>query len=241
MQSQFNSDVKMETIANRLKNLHISSFENESISEDTALRELAKSIQNLVPQAPPDCRTDRFRKNVLQDATQGRKWALTVTASTNFRRFTYQQLLHELQNSLQQHKIHENFTSNGDQDHFRKSKFSHVNFSGQGRYIRNKKDIAKCWNCQKPNCNVKQCPYPKDPAKIKRNRIKFFEQRKGVKLDRNIRETLFEFCPVTEEDTEDDNTEPEDEDKKEELAEIQNTLAKNMENHLFNSDEEDDF
>lgn len=252
MSDEFNSDVKMETIAAKLKTLHISQFEVDENKEDEALGNLAKTIQKLVPQAPPECRSDRFRKSVLQDATKGKDWALSVTSSTYFRKLTYQQLLHELQNSQQQYKLHKNYNNVASEVILRKDKVSSINYAGQGKYVRsnqlsagssrkyNTKDF-KCWNCDRTNCSVNQCPYPKDPAKIRSNRIKFFERKKGVKLDNKIRDTLFDFCTTMEEEyppsenSESDNSNTENCS----MVEIQNTLAKNISNQTFAGEDYD--
>lgn len=69
----------METIARKLETLHISQFESNDMSEEQALKDLAKEIQNSSPQAPQECRSDRFKKKVLYDATKGREWALQIS------------------------------------------------------------------------------------------------------------------------------------------------------------------
>lgn len=48
-----------------------------------------------------------IKKGILRMATRGKKWALQVTSSSNFRLITYQQLLREMHNALQQIKFHE--------------------------------------------------------------------------------------------------------------------------------------
>ncbi len=37
----------------------------------------------------------------------------------------------------------------------------------------------KCWNCGKEGCNVKKCKEPKNEARIKKNRDKFYEQKRA--------------------------------------------------------------
>lgn len=132
MSKQFNSDARMEATVDRLRCLHLSEFEREGLSESTALIELAKEIQRLVPQAPKECRTDRFRRTTLIDATRGRDWALSVTSATHSRNFSHLQLLHEMHNSLQLHQAHARYSKGDSSDivSYRKSRVSDINFAG---------------------------------------------------------------------------------------------------------------
>lgn len=202
MEMEFNSDVRMETIANKLEAMHMSQFENDDVNEEKALKKLAQEIQNLTPQAPAECRNDRYRKRILHDATRGKSWALQVTSTSHFRNFTYQQLLHEFENSLQQLKAHENFSrANNESLAFRRDRISETNFTGQGRYHKPRDaeystvpSNQPCWNCEKDGCSVRKCKKPRNYEKIKRNKIKYFEAKKGGKFNRETREILFEFC-----------------------------------------------
>lgn len=114
MPSLFISDAKIEAIANRLRSIHISEFEMGDKSEKEALSDLVREIPILVPRAPKECRTGRYRKITLVDATRGRQWVLSITSSTYSRGFNYQQLLSDMQNSLQLHNAHKTFTENNE-------------------------------------------------------------------------------------------------------------------------------
>lgn len=135
MNEQFCSNVRMEAIARKLEIFYISQFEKEGKEEHAALKELTKEIQNLVPQAPIECRSDQYQKRLLCDATRGKQWALQVPSASNFMKLTYQQLLYELESALQQYKFHKNFSKAVDDDVFRKSCTVETNLSGQGRYF----------------------------------------------------------------------------------------------------------
>lgn len=65
MNYEFCPIVKMETVDRKLQSLHIMQFENSDKTEEDALREMAKQNQDLTPQTPVECRTDRFWKNIL--------------------------------------------------------------------------------------------------------------------------------------------------------------------------------
>lgn len=80
MEKEFCSKIMMETIAQKLESLHISQIEENEKNEDNSLKEVAKTIQELSPQAPKECRTDRYKKKVLYDATCGKDWALNVSS-----------------------------------------------------------------------------------------------------------------------------------------------------------------
>jgi len=129
MNDEYCPNVKMETVARKLETLHISQFEEDRKSEEVALQELAKNIQTLSPQAPDDCRTDRYKKKVLYDATKGKDWALQISSSSNFMNLSYQQLLLELENSLQ-FNIYKKFTNEDEDSPFRKSRIVDTNFTG---------------------------------------------------------------------------------------------------------------
>lgn len=62
MEKEFCSKIKMETVARKLETLHISRIEDKEGSEEHALREVAKKIQELSQQAPTECRTDHYKK-----------------------------------------------------------------------------------------------------------------------------------------------------------------------------------
>lgn len=251
MEEEFCSSVKMETIARTLETIHISHFEQEDRNEEEALKELAKKIQELSPQAPTDCRSDRFRKRILHNATCGRDWALNVSSSTNFIHLSYQNLLHELQNSLQQYALHKKRNKETDDDEFiRKNRIAETNFAGQGRYYPNarkfdKKNLneymKKCWNCGELNCSVNRCPKPKDPRKIRMNRIKHFEAKNGRKFDRRMTEALFQFSEEYFEEevqstaSDDDSNNEVDDANNERDAEIHHILMENKETHLASS------
>lgn len=256
MNKEFCSKVKMEAIARKLQSLHISQFEKDDKTEEEALREMAKEIQNLTPQAPLECRTDRFRKNILYTSTQGREWALHISSSTNFLNLSYQQLLHELHNSLQQHNIHNSFGKIEEDNVFRSNRISETNFTGQGTYAKYKPNVGmgrrqiqnrlmRCWNCGKPNCSVSKCPHPKNAKKIRLNRIKHFEAKKG-RLNSGIAEALFQFSEeyIEEDDTgsnsdnQEENTDVEDDNS---AAEVQHVLADKIHQHLNNSNDDLDF
>ena len=92
---------------------------------------------------------------------------------------------------------------------FKESRVKEANFAGQGRYSRDpkKKRSTKpssddvplvCWNCEKFDCSVSKCSSPKNPERIRKNRIKYFERKRGVKRDRKTRETLFEYSCLLE-------------------------------------------
>lgn len=250
MNDEFCSSVKMESVARKLQNLHISQYEKDEKSEEEALTDLAKDIQDLCPQAPPECRTDRFRKNILYSSTKGRDWALNISSSTNFLNLSYQQLLHEFQNSLQQYKIHNDYGQGSDDEiSYRASRISETNFIGQGKYInkyhkqgQQKKQtrLNKCWNCGKVNCNVKICPHPKNPNKIRLNRIKHFEAKNG-RLESGVAETLFQFCEAYFGESDSSDSEVEDEENMDTTAaEIQHTLAQNIDHHRDKNKHQDD-
>lgn len=141
MNEEFCSNIKMKSIARKIENLYISQFKNEGNEEHAALKELTKEIRNLAPQTPVECRSDRDRKRIFCDTTRAIQWALQVSSAFNFMKLTYQQLLHELENALQQYKFHNNFwkllmmtclervvswkpTSVGKEDTFRRSPIS---------------------------------------------------------------------------------------------------------------------
>lgn len=245
---EFSSSVKMEATARKLQSLHISHYEKDDNTEEEALLDLAKDIQDLCPQDPVDCRTDRFRKNILYNSTTGRNWALNVTSSTNFLQLSYQKLLHELQNSLQQYNIHNKQDRNSDDDiPYRKSRVAETNFMGQGKYTKNHQKLSehkrkvrlnRCWNCSKPDCTVKNCPYPKNPKKIRMNRIKHFEAKNG-RLHSGVAETLFQFCEeyFEESDNSDDSSSENDEASGDTAAEIQHSLTEKIHNHRNKKEE----
>lgn len=92
MNNEFCTSVKMEAIARKLESIHISDFENAENDEEKALQQISKTIQDLSPQTPKECQTDRHRKNILFNATRGREWALNVSSSSNFHKLSYQEL-----------------------------------------------------------------------------------------------------------------------------------------------------
>ena len=251
MNEQFFSALKMETVARRLEALHISQFEDAGKSEEESLREIAKNIQTFVPQTPMDFRTDRYRKKILNDATCGKEWALNISSSTSFRNLSYQQLLNELLNSLQQYNIHKKRSENKGEEVLYRRNIAETNFIGQGRYVKSRNHygnqyghgqrssenrLNRCWNCMKPNCTVNRCPYPKNPKKIRLNRIKHFEAKSGTNFDKRVTETLFEFSEqYIDENSDDDTEEPDEEeetlDSDERTAEIQHILSENREQY----------
>ena len=250
MNDEFCSSVKMETIARTLEAMHISQFEEDGKSEEAALSKMAKEIQELNPQAPEDCRTDRYRKKILYNATRGRKWALHISSSTNFLNLSYQQLLHELQNSLQQYSIHETHTKSEDEGKYlRSSRIADTNFTGQGRYMpfrgnsyknnrRSDDRLNKCWNCSKTDCSVNRCPFPKNPKKIRINCIKHFEARRGSKFGKKVTETLLQFCEEyiddelpTMSDSSASSDDGDDVSDDENTLEIHHLLSENRANH----------
>ena len=156
---------------------------------------------------------------------------------------SYQQLLHELQNSLQQYKIHHSYSHGSDDEKaYRTSRLSETNFIGQGKYTgpktfkqndqKRQSRLNRCWNCSKLNCNVKNCPFPKNPKKIRMNRIKHFEAKNG-RPQSGVAETLFQFCEEYFENSEssDNETGSDDDDVTNASAEIQHILAKNISTH----------
>lgn len=260
MEMEFCSPVKMETIARSLESMHISQFEGTGKSEESCLKELAKKIQELSPQAPADCRSDRYRKRILHNATRGREWALNVSSSSNFVNLSYQELLHELQNSIQQYTFHGRQFEESNSPYVKTSRISETNFTGQGRYMYNRKSIAKrrdgdyfkrCWNCNKQNCSVDRCPFPKNPKKIRLNRIKHFEMKRGKKLDSTVAEELFQFSEdyivdsEREEAHESDNGITSDDeqisDSDDKTAEIQHILFENQKSHAASLNDVLDF
>ena len=251
LSNEYNSEVRMETMNQKLKSLRISDYEKNGISEEEALNKLAKDIQEIIPQIHKECRTDRYKKGILQDATRGRRWALQVTSSSNFRNMNYQLLLQELHNALQQFKFHENTESSDNGFILRTDRTSHVNFIGQGKLkgsLNYQKKSFTCWNCGKQNCSVSRCPQKKDYERIRANRVAFFESKKG-KLSQNVRETLFEFSTLFE--TEDQIAEFKDDEKSieenqifeegdEKAFEIQHALANNRFAALGKNNETED-
>lgn len=89
MNKAFCSNVKVEAVAHKLQSLHIFQFEKDNKTEEEPLRKMAKEIQDLTPQAPQECRTDHFRKNIVYSSTQGRDWALYISSSTKFLNLYY--------------------------------------------------------------------------------------------------------------------------------------------------------
>lgn len=256
MEKEFCSKIKMETIARKLETLHISQLEDKEKSEDDALKEVAKTIQELCPQAPTECRTDRYKKKILYDATCGKDWALNVSSSSNYLNLSYQQFLHELQNSLTQFQIHNNHVGKQDDGvSYREDRIFETNFTGQSRYLKNhshkknkdKDKLNKCWNCERPNCTVNKCRLPRNERKIRINRIKHFEAKNNFNLDRRTKEALFQFSVdyIEEEDNyngyesesgtdNDQNGENKDDGN---IAEIQHILTGNQDRHLDSMDD----
>lgn len=74
----------METIARNLESLPITDFEDDSTSEEVALKKMAADIQMIIRQAQKERRNYQYRKLVLNDGTRGRKWALQVSSLTSF-------------------------------------------------------------------------------------------------------------------------------------------------------------
>lgn len=109
MNDDYCSSVKMESIVRKLENLHISQYKTDDISEQVVLKALAKEVRVLALQAPQDCRTNRYKKEMLYDGTNGRDWALQTTSSSSSMNLSYQPLLLELKNVLQQFKNHHNY------------------------------------------------------------------------------------------------------------------------------------
>lgn len=109
----------------------------------------------------------------MYDDTKAGDWALNISSSTNFINHHYQQLLHELENSLQEHNIHERH-SHADRDSRapRKYPIADTNFTGQGHYTqkdetiprysltRNKNIIRNCWNLESTMGSIKRRPNP---------------------------------------------------------------------------------
>lgn len=96
---------------------------------------MAKQVQDLTPQVPVECGTDRFQKKIVFNSTQGQDRVLHILSSKNFLKLLYQQLLHQLQNSLQQYNIYKNSEkSNEDGNIFRSNWNFETNSRGQGMY-----------------------------------------------------------------------------------------------------------
>lgn len=72
MKEELCGTIKMETVGRQLKNLHKSQFIKSGNPEEKALKDFANVTQELCPQSPIDCRNDRFRKRILQNAPCGR-------------------------------------------------------------------------------------------------------------------------------------------------------------------------
>ena len=153
-----------------------------------------------------------------------------------------------MHNSLQQFSFYNNSGESGSDISFRNSRPIDINFAGQGKLrgaakIRNELE-KKCWNCDLPNCSVNRCKKKKDYAKIAANRISYFEAKKG-KLNRQAKETLFEFSTLFDLDTYSDN-ESEMELEEEEtvqsnsvddkLANIQHTLSASLNEALLSEE-----
>jgi len=79
---------------------------------------------------------------------------------------------------------------------------------------------------------VSRCPHKKNFAKIRANRIKYFEEKQG-KVDRSVRETLLEFSFLFEDDEVDEKREDDagdlspEEHQDDKVAEIQHVLTEN--------------
>lgn len=252
MNSQFCTSVKMEAVARKLDAIHISHYEDTEHDEEKALREISKTIQDLSPQTPKECQTDRHRKNILFNATRGREWALNVSSSSNFHKLSYQELLHELENSLQQYKIHKAHDPD-EQSSYRSDRIHDINFTGQGRYQFNQKRnltdkqinnrLNRCWNCNKPNCSVNRCKYPRNEKKIRLNRIKHFEAKNG-RLSKDVTEALFQFTEDYFEDQSDASSASESNDSESEkedttATEVHHLLVKNKKEHIASKVNED--
>lgn len=111
---KFFSCDNMKTIAHTLETMHISQFGKDDKSEGACLHEIAKKTQELRPEAPADCRNDRYRKRMLYSATSGGDWAVYISSSSSFANLSYRQGLHKLQNEAQQYFFHAKHSEDSD-------------------------------------------------------------------------------------------------------------------------------
>lgn len=142
------------------------------------------------------------KRKFLYDPTKERDWPLQISSSTHFTKLSYEHLIHELENSLQQHAIHKSYkTGNSDNLSYCKSRIAETNFNGRGKYQYPRKKnpvfkssyITSCWNFGQKNCAVNKCPYPTNARKSHKSILKYFQAKRNGCSNREVTEALFEI------------------------------------------------